>query len=106
MKRILLPLLAALSLPTAVEANWFGKYGSYYEAKEACDEWRRSRDEPYVKNKSELTGKIGNWNSRDCEYDSETRQVLGLEKKFQKDKIYTLFQYDRLPEVVKKRFRY
>jgi len=26
MKRLLLPLLAAIALPTAVEANWFGKY--------------------------------------------------------------------------------
>ena len=72
----------------------------------ACDEWRRSIDAPSVKKKSELTGRIRNWRSRDCEYDSETRQVLGLEKKFKKNKIYTLFQYDRLPEVVKKRFRY
>ena len=33
MKRLLLPLLAALALPTAVEANWFGRYGSFTEAK-------------------------------------------------------------------------
>jgi len=25
-KRFLIPLLAAIALPTAVEANWFGKY--------------------------------------------------------------------------------
>lgn len=106
MKRLLLPLLAALALPTDVNANWFGRYSSFTEAKMACDEWRRSIDEPYVRFKSELTGRIGNWSSRDCEYDSETRQVLGLEKKFQKDKLYTLFEYDRLPEVVKKRFKY
>tara|TARA_S200000501_G_scaffold262252_1_gene246137 strand:- start:608 stop:865 length:258 start_codon:yes stop_codon:yes gene_type:complete len=39
MKRFLIPLLAALALPTAVEANWFGKYGSQYEAGEACSKW-------------------------------------------------------------------
>ena len=32
MKRLLLPLLAALALPNAVEANWFGKYNSKAEA--------------------------------------------------------------------------
>ena len=37
MKRVLLPLLAALALPSAVEANWFGKYGSYMEADNACN---------------------------------------------------------------------
>ena len=42
MKRLLLPLLAALVLPTDVEANWFGKYGSYREALEACLSWRSS----------------------------------------------------------------
>ena len=39
MKRLLLPLLAALALPTAVEANWFGKYNSRYDANEACEIW-------------------------------------------------------------------
>jgi len=44
MKRLLLPLLAALALPSAVKANWFGRYVSFTEAKMACDEWRRSID--------------------------------------------------------------
>ena len=39
MKRLLLPLIAALALPTAVEANWFGKYNSRYDANEACEIW-------------------------------------------------------------------
>tara|TARA_B100001989_G_scaffold158021_1_gene113182 strand:+ start:158 stop:625 length:468 start_codon:yes stop_codon:yes gene_type:complete len=39
MKRLLLPLLASLALPTAVEANWFGKYNSRYDANEACEIW-------------------------------------------------------------------
>ena len=46
MKRLLLPLLAALVLPTAVEANWFG-YGSSREAYSACRDWVR-------KNKKQL----------------------------------------------------
>ena len=40
MKRLLLPLLAAIALPTAVEANWFGKYNSKAEAWEACNKWK------------------------------------------------------------------
>ena len=33
MKRLLLPLLAALALPTAVEANWFGDKTFYLECR-------------------------------------------------------------------------
>jgi len=43
MKRLLLPLLAALALPTAVEANWFGKYNSKAEALEACNKWKNDQ---------------------------------------------------------------
>ena len=39
MKSLLLPLIATLALPTAVEANWFGKYNSRYDANEACEKW-------------------------------------------------------------------
>ena len=39
MKKIVLFLLPALTLPTAVEANWFGKYNSRYDANEACEIW-------------------------------------------------------------------
>ena len=42
MKR-LLPLLAALALPTAVNANWFGKYNSKAEAWEACNKWKNDQ---------------------------------------------------------------
>ena len=60
MKRFLIPLLAALVLPTAVEANWFG-YGSSREAYSACRGW-------ISKNKKQF---------RRCKRDEETRQVLG-----------------------------
>ena len=43
MKRFLLPLLAALALPTAVNANWFGKYNSKAEAWEACNKWENDQ---------------------------------------------------------------
>ena len=38
MKRLLIPLLASLALPTAVNA-WWGKYNSRYDANEACEIW-------------------------------------------------------------------
>ncbi len=45
MKSLLLPLLAALALPTAVNA--FGKYPSSYEAHQACQKFRSNRkDKP------------------------------------------------------------
>ena len=44
MKRLLIPILAALALPTAVEANWFGKYNSRFDAKEACNKWKEKGD--------------------------------------------------------------
>ena len=39
MKKIVLLLLPSLTLPTAVEANWFEKYNSRYDANEACEIW-------------------------------------------------------------------
>ena len=42
MKRLFLPILAILAFHTSVEANWsnwFGRYGSFTEAKRACDKW-------------------------------------------------------------------
>ncbi|ABS83178.1 Hypothetical protein PMT9312_1904 [Prochlorococcus marinus str. MIT 9312] len=72
MKRLLLPLLAALALPTTVEANWFGKYGSSREAYFACRDWQS--------NKKSLS----------CKYDKETNQVLGLKDYF---KVKKRFKY-------------
>ena len=71
MKRLLLPLLAVLVLPTTVEANWF-RYGSRYEAWNACQRWQA--------NKKSLS----------CRYDKETNQVLGLRDFF---KVKKRFKY-------------
>ena len=97
MKRILLPLLAALALPTAVEAYWFGKYGSYYEAMEACKDWR-NKIIYYVteKGNNHIIGDkysdLYSWEKRyvekldpkrvsSCSHDKETNQILGLSVK-------------------------
>ena len=67
MKRLLLPLLSALALPTAVNANWFlektlGIYASKFEARDACYKWIRN-------------GGYGSsfW---DCKWEEETKQYL------------------------------
>ena len=39
MRKVVLLFLPVLALPTAVEANWFGKYNSRYDANEACEIW-------------------------------------------------------------------
>ncbi len=39
MSKFLIFLLTALLLPNSVEANWFGKYNSRYDANDACERW-------------------------------------------------------------------
>ena len=41
MRYLVIPLIAAISIPTAVQANWLGKYGSQFEAGEACKSWKK-----------------------------------------------------------------
>ena len=62
MKRLLLPLLAALALPIAVNANWFGIYGSNHEAWEAC---------------YEFIDQLEGWD--DCIADKPTNQILAVD---------------------------
>ena len=62
MKLFLIFFLTVLALPTTVEANWFGKYGSSQEASRACTDWKYK--------------KKGRW----CQRDKETNQVIGLFK--------------------------
>ena len=101
MKR-LLPLLAALALPTAVEANWFGKYNSRAEAWEACNKWQYGKKIYYsdfelpIKKYSKLlresekandyasrkTAKndlllVKEMSARSCSEEKETMQILG-----------------------------
>ena len=70
MKRLLLPLLAALTLPTAVEANWFGKYRSEREARDACVDWKLEGGQY----EGMYTYK------RSCYTEYSTRQILGLDE--------------------------
>ena len=106
MKRFLITLIAALALPTAVEANWsnwFGRYGSFDEADKACEKWEE--DGFWIKYQDKYFDRINSFPSRICKDDMRTRQILGWEKQGPlKDKVYS--SSPPYEEVVKKRFRY
>ena len=104
MKRLLLPLIATVALATTFNANLFRRYGSFTEAKMACDAWRRIPK--LIQGKNPHNREIIRWSSRNCENNLSTRQVLGFEKNFNKNKVYSIFENQTLPKVVKKRFRY
>tara|TARA_B100000886_G_scaffold250791_1_gene176904 strand:+ start:213 stop:533 length:321 start_codon:yes stop_codon:yes gene_type:complete len=94
MKSFLLPLLAATALPTAVEANWFGKYGSYMEADNACSNWqkkgatykfKKGRERDYTKPPCDDLLDFSCYKDviienplRDCFHEEKTRQILGI----------------------------
>ena len=101
MKHSLLPLLAVLAFPTAVEANWlnwFGRYGSFTEAKMACDKWANAG----INYKTRSPWGTFPRKSRFCKYDKETKQLLGWEyQNVEENKIYV---NGRLDSKVMKRF--
>ena len=124
MKRLLLPLLAALALPTAVEANWFGKYGSYREALEACISWSSSINYYYAKSgkwwAERYIGKIykkldnplyvykkKGWEVRECQHEERTNQILGIGiKGFNPKLVHKEDELNNAKEHVLKYFKY
>ena len=118
MKRLLLPLLAALALPTSVEACLFGNCGSIVEAKAACRDWANKKGsysyEIYDPPKQRLSSRdisyrldttffnenfkledvrkstIKNVELRACKDERRTNQVLGLERKGKSGFLYKL----------------
>ena len=98
MKRLLLPLLAALAFPTAVEACILGNCGSEYEARAACQKWASKGKTEIVKYEVPFTGtdycgENGICDSdlhyeyeeverplRSCSYDYGSKKILGIEK--------------------------
>ncbi len=99
MKRLLIPLLAALALPTTVEANWFGKYGSRSEARSACWNWQSGGFRFQWQNQ---IGKHDD-SSRSCYYEEETKQYLGFEKQnVKRGKVHQGYPN----KVVKRRFKF
>ena len=88
MKRSLLLILAAIGLSNPSEANWtnwFGRYGSFTEAKRACDKWANDGI-PYKTKSSQVTFPR---KSRFCQYDKKSSQFLGWEyQNVEENKIY------------------
>ena len=74
MNRFLIPILIALALPNAVEANWWGKYRSKAEAKRACEYWAENGISYKV---DALDGVITSY-VRECRHEMVTRQFLGV----------------------------
>ena len=127
MKRLLLPLLAAITLPTSVEANWFGKYKSKIGAEEACLIWAskgfkytyedmvfESGGSSYawlndvVSGRGKNVMKTFNGITRYCELERETNQYLGFEKTGINQKHYTEYVYENLAigRKIKKYFKF
>ena len=109
MRKLLIPLLASLLLPTAVYALW-GKYNSKIEAEKACNEWERNGISYTL---LYLNDKPLNTNNRWCRHEAETRQYLGYQHTIgvKRDRNYTEEEYKNLKEkgykqVIKKYFRY
>ena len=106
MHKLLILLLTALVLPTSLEASWFGKYNSKYEAKEACKKWV-SKGFKYQYETNYLT--IDD-NSRRCEFEADTDQWLGFERKGVNRKFYSKYlvkeELNQLKEKVVKNFRF
>ena len=105
---LLLPLLSAFALPTSVEANWFGKYNSRFDAKEACNKWKEKGDkyaESYIDGydiEHKKNGQIASiqqknaWrliNPRSCRNEESTKQYLGFELKSGEKKLKKYFKY-------------
>ena len=97
-KTYLLPLLLVLITGC--------KYGSKYEANEACKKWvskgfKYQYETYYSEN--------NNGNSRRCRLEADTNQILGFEKKGLKRKFYSYYllkELNQLKEKVVKNFRF
>ena len=129
MRKLLIPLLAAIALPTAVEANWYGKYSSKFEANEACKSWAKKGkkysfeyvDKEWIQfDHTVIAYKRGYFteklkvksvkSNRWCIEENDTNQILGFEKTFIEAKNYNVDEWNQLikksKEKVQKNFKY
>ena len=105
MRHLVIPLIAAISIPTAVQANWLGKYGSRYEALEACKSWIKKGKVYFIEYETYLGWQKREQNNRRCQIESETNQFLGFEKAGVKDSS-TYERYYKFEEKLKKYFKF
>ena len=103
MRIFLITLLIAISSSIPVEANWFGKYNSHYEALEACQKWKGKGEKYTVTKTDKRYNKDGTpryiymtseKNSRSCKLEKLTNQYLGFEEKeYGEKKVKKNFKY-------------
>ena len=105
MRYLLITLIAAISIPTAVQANWLGKYGSRYEALEACKSWIKKGKVYFIEYESYLGWQKREQNNRRCQIESETNQFLGFEEVGVKDS-ETYGSNDIFKKKIKKYFKF
>ena len=117
MRYLLLTLIAAISIPTAVQANWLGKYGSQFEADEACKNWKKKGKKFFQEYKIETYNsntylfdeewKSREYNSRRCVLERSTNQYLGFEYNGVKESAtYRFHPSVKFNEKVKKYFKF
>ena len=84
------------------------KYGSKYEANEACRKWV-SKGIKY-RFESTYSSSIYDGNSRRCSLEADTNQILGFERKGVKEKFYSKNlveeELNKLKEKLVKHFKY
>ena len=83
------------------------KYGSSFEAKEACEKWKKKGGEFSVSNLAFNGDFLNSFTIRlrTCRFDKLTNKYLGYEyKKLKKNKNYTPKEYNKEKRVVVKRF--
>ena len=107
MHKLLILLLTALAWPNSLEASWFGKYNSKYEANEACKKWV---SKGFKYQYESYYSAILNGNSRRCRLEADTNQILGFERKGVNRKFYSKYlvkeELNQLKEKVVKNFRF
>ncbi len=70
-------LMIAVALYSAVINSTSNNYGSYYEAKEAYEEWKEAGGTKEVKIFDPVYRGTRTYSVRRCWYEKETTQVLG-----------------------------
>ncbi len=125
MNRLLIPLLAAIALPTDANAGClFGRCSSYWEAEIDCKEWIKkgpSKDYSIKRWHYEITDYKSYEETvylRSCFHEERTRQILGSETETGIDELakkcqeknafgsYCLSRYGGIKSQVKAHFRY
>ena len=110
MKNFFILIVITLLTPLQVEANIFGKYNSFYQAKEACTKWK-DKGIKYWRLKLDYQNggykKDSKYNNRSCKVEALTKQILGIEEiEVKSGASYKWEAISSFTKKVKKNFRY